>query len=100
MVIQQVKENEVWEIEDTDAIAFLNGLSRKIYTKDAGCADGAVSADSWVPTRTLVSCEAGRFAQDTCLDLSDIIECPAGCYEMYWQLTDPDGDPTSYRSNL
>lgn len=100
VVIQQVKECEILEINDTTAIEFLNGVAKKIYSRDVTCQGLQVAADSWVPTRDVVSCQSGSFSQPVCNDLSDINVCPSGCYEAYWELNDPQGDPDNYVTHL
>ena len=99
-VVLKVKENEVYEITDSTAIDFLEGLAVKAYTKDLTCSSANVNGDSWVPTKNLVDCELNRFSQPVCTNLADFMVCPAGCYEMYWELTDPAGDSGAYQSHL
>ena len=71
-------------------------MAEKAYTLNGSCSSVPVNADSWVPTRDVESCEAGTIAQPVCTDLSDFVVCPAGCYEIYWELNDPAGDPVTY----
>jgi hypothetical protein len=36
-----------------------------------------------VPSRSVISCQGGTYAQGACTDLSNTVTCPIGCYQMY-----------------
>lgn len=83
-------------------MTFLRGLASKAYTIDSvTCTNRAnVVGDSWVPSRSVISCQGGSYAQNPCTNLSNTTTCPIGCYQIYDQLTNVAGDPTTYNSNL
>lgn len=63
-------------------MSFLTGLANIAYTLDPVlCTSPAnVRADSWVPSRQVISCQGGTYAQTPCNDLSNTVTCPQGCY--------------------
>lgn len=81
---------------------FLKALAYKSYTIDpVTCTNQAnVNGDSWVPSRNVISCLGGSYAQNPCGDLSSTFTCPLGCYQLYDQLTNVAGDPTTYSNHL
>lgn len=90
------------EIQDTVGLNFLTAVANKVYTKDAVlCTNQAnINGDSWVPSRAIISCQGGAYAQNACNDLSNTVTCPLGCYQIYEQLNTPAGDSASYATNL
>lgn len=84
-VIGDVKTTVKLEIQDTVGLNFLTALANKVYTKDAVlCTNQAnINGDSWVPSRAIINCQGGAYAQNACNDLSNTVTCPLGCYQIY-----------------
>ena len=101
-VITQVKTTVKLEIQDTVALNFLTALANKVYTKNAvTCTNVAnINGDSWVPSRSIITCQGGSYAQNACNDLSNTVQCPLGCYQIYEQLNTAAGDSASYSTHL
>lgn len=84
------------------AINFLTAVANKVFSKHptACTVTALVDGDSWVPSRSLISCAGGSYAQAPCNDLSSTVTCPQGCYEIYQQLNTPPGDSSAYATHL
>lgn len=58
--LTDIKECSLFDVQDSVALDFLNGVAEKSYTLNAACTNSAnVNSDSWVASKDQMSCQTG-----------------------------------------